>query len=194
MIKKIKSRIYLHFYKNRIIYLIYFITVIAAIIIGAIRGTSSSGGSLNIPEYMFNYPKINFFKESVIINFRTFFIIWLSGWSIWLYPLNFIELIAKCFGIGYSSAYLISAYSVKGLIVSLEALIIQNIILLPIIIIYSVIQFNFSVKYSKLKKSNSLYKQKNKMLKYNFAVSIIVFVAVFVCCLIEAYMPAGLIA
>ncbi len=195
MNKFIKETLSAHISSNRICYIAAFIAVIIGIIIGIFSGIKSAQVSeIQYTEtFLSAYTAedaspFKIFTKSVLLNLRPILIIWLSSWFIWLTPVAFVELGAKSFGFGYSLSYLILDGGFRGLAFSLTALMLQNLILLPVLIIYTVLQVIFSGEFDKVKKASSLYKEKKRLLLRNLLSVIFVLIPILFCGLIDAYI------
>lgn len=128
------------------------------------------------------------FLKSVFLNFRAVLLIWISGFFLWLTPLNFLEVGAKGYTIGYTYTYLISAEHLRGFIFSLATQFIQNTILIPLFVIFSVLQFNFALNFDKRRSSQALYRERKKILTGNILLLLLFSVPILICGYIDGFM------
>ena len=198
MTKKIQQKITTHISQNRIGYLLSAIYIILGLISGAVVGSKSASS----PEYISAFysafslhgaDTTKIFLQSFYSNSKIILLLWLSGWLIWLYPINILELVSKGFGIGYTTTYITSSMGLKGFLLASTALTVQNLLVIPILIVYSAVQLKFSISFYKIKTSASAYKQRKKFIQHNIAMLIIFFIVIFICCLLEAYIIPKLI-
>lgn len=201
MNKKYTDNLYGYIKTNRIKYFIVIIFLFSGIIAGAILSAFSLSENFN-DQYLNNFIStynlqgaipLEIFKNALFSNLRLIVCIWISGIFIWLFPLNFIECLFKGFGIGYTISYLSSVGGFKGFLLSALSLVVQNIIFIPAIIMFSVIQINFSKKIHKLRNLSSQYRQRKKLVKNNFCTFAIMLAIGIVCSALEAYVVPVLI-
>ncbi len=185
-----------HFLSNRICYAATLVLMFGGIIAGSVIG-ASSGSSSGDAEYLssiFSVYKLQgitrseFFIKSIIPNFRSLLLIWLSGFFIPLVPLNFITVASKGFAIGYTISFFVSTNGFLGALFVFIALFFQNIILLPALMIYSVIQLRFALNLHNLKKSPSHYKQRRNLIINNIWVFAAMACIALLCGCIETYI------
>lgn len=200
MNKFLKETLSAHISSNRLCYIIATSAVLVGIIIGIFSGKSA------IHESEFNYldgflsssategmTPLNVFTKSVLINLRPVVIIWLSSLFVWLIPISFVELGAKGFGIGYSFSYLIFGWGFKGLAISFISLFLQNLIIVPSLIIYTVLQVRFSGDYDKIRKTPNLYKERKSLFMKSFLSLLFILLPVIFCGLIDGYIAPVLV-
>lgn len=83
--------------------------------------------------------------ESIKFNMMNIFIIWAFGLSILLMPLITVLVFFKGFVLGFTVGFLVSEYSFKGIIIALTAVFPQNVIIIPVYIISSVMAIYISI-------------------------------------------------
>ena len=193
MNKFLKETISAHISSNRICYVLAFLSALIGIGIGIFSGINSPKESSFLQGFLLSYSDesvstLSVFTRSLLLNLRTVLIIWASSFFVWLLPLSFIQLGAKGFGVGFCFSYLILDGGFKGLCFSVSSLLIQSLILIPVLIIYTVLQVNFSGEFDKTKKSPSLYKEGKKLLTKNALSLVFVILPILLCGLIDAYL------
>lgn len=184
-----------HISENRYFYFLAAFFIAAGVIFGAFKGAAANSGIDCVSAFKLHgaaFSQILF--QSMFSNFRVIVLLWISGLLVWLYPINASVLLSKAFGIGYTIAVFISCLGVKGFFIASAALIVQNLLIIPIIMIYSVIQLKFSMSYSKIKSTASAYKQKKQYITRSIVTLLIFLIAVFLCSLCEALLIPKLIS
>ncbi len=201
MNKKYSDNIYSYIKANRIKFFLVILSLFSGIITGAILSAVSLSETFN-DQYLNNFISAynlqgaipaEVFKNATFSNLRLVFCIWIAGTFIWLSPLILIECLFKGFGIGYTIAYLSAVGGVKGFLLSAVSLVVQNILFIPAIIMFSVMQINFSKKIHRLKNPSSQYKQRKKLIKHNLWVFGVMLAIGTICSILEAYLVPVLI-
>ena len=201
MNKKYSDNIYSYIRANRIKFLLVILSIFSGIIAGAILSALSLSENFN-DQYLNNFISAynlqgaiptEVFKNAMFSNLRLVFCVWVAGTFIWLSPLIIIECLFKGFGIGYTIAYLSAVGGLKGFLLSALSLVIQNIIFIPAIIMFSVMQINFSKKIYKLKNPSSQYRQRKKIITNNLCTFALMLSIGTLCSVLEAYVVPVLI-
>jgi len=92
------------------------------------------------------YSQTNLIGESIKFNLISISIIWAFGLSMFLMPLITILIFFKGFVLGFTVGFLVSEYSFKGILIALTAVFPQNVIIIPIYIISSVMSIYISIR------------------------------------------------
>ncbi len=92
------------------------------------------------------YSQGSLIAESIKFNLINIFIIWAFGLSMVLMPLISILIFFKGFVLGFTVGFLVSEYSFKGILIAVAAVFPQNIIIIPIYIISSVMSIYISIR------------------------------------------------
>lgn len=201
MNKKYSDNIYSYIKANRIKFFLVILSLFSGIITGAILSTLSLSENSN-DQYLNNFISAynlqgaiptEVFKNAMFSNLRLVLFIWIAGTFIWLSPLILIECLFKGFGIGYTISYLSAVGGLKGFLLSALSLLVQNILFIPAIIMFSVKQINFSKKLHGLKNPSSQYRQRKKLIKNNLCVFGVMLVIGTICSILEAYVVPVLI-
>ncbi len=150
-IKEIGGIIYRHVKENARDYLILSIIFIIGVMIGVVIINNSDDNSkteLNgyinsfidtIKNESFQVDKPKLIKDTIINNLKILLIIWIAGTTIIGIPLIYIITIYRGISIGYTvSAIMLTLGNWKGFIFSISALFLQNIIVIPIILMLNV--------------------------------------------------------
>lgn len=195
---KIRSWLYRHFKDNFLVYFTIIFLLISGIIIGAISikilNSEQKGQVISFFNSFFKLVSKNqvdsflLLKESILNNFKTIFLIWITGIIIIGIPIIPIIIILRGFAIGFTVGFLVNEFGIKGLLFALFSILPQNIFVIPGIIAISSIGMVNSLSNIKGRKLQSTYNHKfTSFINYSvliFVLSIIVFVG----SLIEAYI------
>jgi len=92
------------------------------------------------------YKHSGLIAESIKFNLINIFIIWAFGLSMILMPLITILIFFKGFVLGFTVGFLVSEYSFKGVLIAITAVFPQNLIIIPIYIISSVMSIYISTR------------------------------------------------
>lgn len=84
-------------------------------------------------------------------NLSTIFLIWISGFFVFLIPVIFLQLFLKGLRLGFSVAFLCGMYGAKGISFSFVQVLAGNFIFVPMIIFFSVYSIKFARKTYRLK-------------------------------------------
>lgn len=129
----------------------------------------------------------NLFKYSIINNIQTIIAIWLLGITVIGIPVILLIIALRGFIIGFTVAFFIKEFKVKGITLSLLCLLPQNIFLVFGFIIISVISILFSI--SILKNKINVIKQPsffNRFINYTITI-FIVSIIIIIGCLVESF-------
>ncbi len=129
----------------------------------------------------------NLFKYSIINNIQTIIAIWLLGITVIGIPVVLIIIALRGFIIGFTVAFFIKEFKVKGITLSLLCLLPQNIFLVSGFIIISVISILFSI--SILKNKINVIKRPSFLNRFiNYTITIfIVSIIIIIGCLVESF-------
>jgi stage II sporulation protein M len=161
MVKEIISK---HIKDNSILYIIVIMSLMIGIASGAFTiNTLNDIQKENIMKYIVGFydilghtqlNAINIFKQSILNNFETVFILWLLGATIIGIPFIFFIIGVRGFILGFSIGFLISEFKFKGILFALTAILPQNILILLVILFISVTSINFSLYILKNRRFN----------------------------------------
>lgn len=197
---ELKNVIVEHINLNLKDYLILSIVFVLGVIIGVvIINNSNEESKVEISGYInsfintiknekYEINKIELVKMSIIKNLKLVLIIWLAGSTIIGIPLIYIITVYKGICIGYTISAIIASLGVgRGIGFSLASLCMQNIIVIPIILMLSVSALKL---YRVLINKNTSVKQ--EVIRHTIFCGILI-VPLIVASLIEAYFSSSLI-
>ncbi len=120
--------------------------MILFISIGAVyAGLMEEAKSTELREYVRNFMSVYSIEgvdksqvslSSLYGNIKILIMIFISGLSIYLLPLGGIFILAKCFRLGFTSAFIFRALGVKGILYLFLSVFPVNIIFLPLLAVY----------------------------------------------------------
>ena len=195
-----KNVIIEHFFENIKKYVVIIIFFLIGVILGTIfinnvtkeqqiEITSYINNSITLLKENNSFNKGNLFIRSVEINLLTALALWVSGCTVIGVPIIYgiIGYRGFCFGYGVSS--IIATLGTKnGIIVSISAILIHNILIIPAIFIISVSGIN-------LYKSIMKYKEDIKLEMYRHSIlTIIMSVVLILASIIETYISSSITA
>lgn len=140
-----------------------------------------------------NIPNSQIFLQSLKNNFQTVFFIWLLSITIIGVPVTLFITTFRGFIIGFTVAFLIEGLGWKGLIFTSIAVLPQNILYIPCLLIISAFSLAFSLQAFRQKiRSTASIGVKNNIISYTVIV-VIFFIIMCIGSAIEAYLSPVLI-
>lgn len=187
-----------HFQDNFLIYFILTTVFAIGIIIGAVTikvlNIEQKNGIIVFLNSFFKTMDRNGFdsllilKQSIIDNFKTIGLIWITGLIIIGIPIIPIAMMFRGFALGFTVGFLVNEYGIKGFLFSILGILPQNLFIIPGIISISSIGMAFSFASIKNRKKK-LRNSKIGSSIVNYSVLILFFsLFVFIGALIEAYV------
>jgi stage II sporulation protein M len=128
------------------------------------------------------------FYQSIKNSFQTIFFIWFLGVTVIGIPVTLMITSFRGFIVGFTISFLIQGIGWKGFVLTLAAVLPQNIIFIPCLLIISATSLCFSIQIFKTKIRRKMVSGvKNNIFSYTTTISII-FAVTIVGSLIEAYI------
>lgn len=150
-----KNSLIQHFKENILMYLIVFFFLVSGTIMGSIAVKALDSVQ---KENLINYLTIFFkntdineidestaFKQALLSNIKISLLIWILGVTVIGIPLILLLIAFRGFVLGFTVAFLVDELGLKGVIFSILALLPQNIVNIPVIIILGVTAISFSL-------------------------------------------------
>lgn len=195
---RIRKWLLRHFQDNFLIYFILTTVFAIGIIIGAVTikvlNIEQKNGIIVFLNSFFKTMDRNGFdsllilKQSIIDNFKTIGLIWITGLIIIGIPIIPIAMMFRGFALGFTVGFLVNEYGIKGFLFSILGILPQNLFIIPGIISISSIGMAFSFASIKNRKKK-LRNSKIGSSIVNYSVLILFFsLFVFIGALIEAYV------
>lgn len=201
-LNNIKQIIIEHVKLNLKDYLILSIIFIIGVMIGVIiinnsniEGKTEVSGYINsfletIKQEEFEVNRIELIKISVMENIKILIIIWLAGLTIIGIPLIYVIVIYKGICLGYTISAIISTLGFQnGILFSFSALFLQNIIMIPIILMLCVSALK---SYKTLLGINKYLTIKQEVARHTIFCTFLILPIIFAV-LIETYISTSLI-
>ncbi len=204
MIKIIGDRIWSHFKENIISYILLFAFFMGGVIIGGYitKGYKSEDITIlsdffdeSMSVFLVETPDYNsIFKNTFTGSVKDLAFVWILGFTVIGVPVIFLKALKTGFMMGFTSTFLISLYSSKGILISLALIFVKCIIYLPAIFFISVYAISLSSELVKIIFGRIKY-------KINFKYYILTYIMTFAMCvpimviysLFEAYLTANVL-
>ncbi|MFW6288002.1 MAG: stage II sporulation protein M, partial [bacterium] len=153
------------FFKDRLpIFIFIIIIFILGICFGAVAVNSvgfevKDGIFKYFNSFMQGYDQIeynqgNMIGESIQFNLMNIFIFWAFGLSMILMPIIPILVFFKGFVLGFTVGFLMSEFGFKGILIAVTAVFPQNILIIPVYLLSSVMAIYISIRIFKYYRGN----------------------------------------
>ena len=130
------------------------------------------------------------FRISMLQYGKLLFLLFLSGWSVFLLPVGFLQIVLKGTNLGFTAGYFISCFGMKGGAVFLITVLPQQFMLLPVLSFYMVHQIKFATIRRQFKKGGSLL---SRLYLQQFLCTLFVAAIMLLCSLIEGFASPPLL-
>lgn len=127
------------------------------------------------------------FKQSFLNNSQFVLIIWVLGITVIGIPLILMIVGIKGFIIGFSVSFLVEGMGLRGLLFALAAVLPQNLLIVPGILVAGVLGISFSISMLRRKKSKTKKSFSSELTVYSFNI-LLALLILFVGSLIEGYI------
>lgn len=152
---KLTLRLKQHVSENRWQYLLIVVIFLAGIIIGDYKSGGLNDGVKNhllglIDNYLNGGADAELNKQAILLNSflnqaKSVVAIWFLGLTIIGMPLILAIVFLKGFSLGFTVCFLVKEKAMSGILISILSILPQNLIYIPLLIIWSVVGINFSV-------------------------------------------------
>jgi stage II sporulation protein M len=133
------------------------------------------------------------FFQAIKNNFQTVFFIWILSITVIGVPVTLFIISFRGFVIGFTIAFFVEGFGIKGLLLTIITILPQNLILIPCLIVISTISLKYSVG---VLRKNLGYKNMNlpnfSILNYTITLGVI-FLIMSVGSIYEAFLSTALI-
>lgn len=192
----LKLRIKQHIQENRGQYILIGFIFLAGIIIGNYKVSGLEGGVKNyllslVDSYLQGGAERSLDGKSIILaaffnQARIVLAIWFLGLTVIGLPLILAVVFLRGISLGFTVGFLYQEKALAGILISLVSVLPQNLVYIPLLIMWSVIALNFSVFIIK-GKSSSIMPLSTGLLSYS--ILMLVFLFLFLLgAIIEAYL------
>ena len=187
------------FNQNKRLYTSVIFLFFAGIIIGTITAVSASSfeeAKSYFDRFLSAYTlqgigNIEVVRLSLLGYLRLAFILWCSGWFMWLLPVGALQIAFKGFSTGYTIACLMRCYQWRGFIMAFTAIMPQSVVLIPAICFFGVYHLKFYADRRLIVKGNAAGALKKQIYGHNLVMTGIFLIMLLLCAVIESYaVPA----
>lgn len=183
--------------RNRALYLIVALFLILGLIIGTIaalvlKNTELSAATDYMSRFFSAYSlqsvnKHEVFQIALYNNFKSLLFLWMSGLSLFLVPFALLQVGIKGFKLGFAIAFLSKMFHWKGVLFALISMLPQNLIVLPVFILYGVFIVRKAGQLYQLKRKNNVKLEKKRLYLSGFKAVAVTSVLMVICSVLEAY-------
>ncbi|MCG8515168.1 MAG: stage II sporulation protein M [Halanaerobiales bacterium] len=92
------------------------------------------------------YDRGSLVSESIKFNLFNIFMIWAFGITVIMMPLITLLIFFKGFVLGFTVGFLVSEYSLKGIVLAISAVFFQNVLIIPSYIMAAVMAVSLSIR------------------------------------------------
>ncbi|QGT98988.1 Stage II sporulation protein M (SpoIIM) [Candidatus Syntrophocurvum alkaliphilum] len=197
----LKDYVKTHLKDNKWQYLLIGSVLLLGIIIGNFKVESLEGG---VKEYLVNlidnYLKVglaehsgfNILPSAFMNQAKTILLIWFLGLTVIGFPLILAVVFLKGFSLGFTISFLIQEKAAAGIIIALVSIAPQNIIYIPILLVWAVMAINFSINIVKGKENNKV-SFGARLITYSILLFIFL-ILIFIGAFIESYLSPWLLS
>lgn len=198
MPNKVKRWLFKQFQDNFIIYFLIIIIFAIGIIIGSITikvlDFNQKNDIMLFLNSFFktidgnNFSNISILKQSLIDNFKTVGIMWITGMIFIGIPIIPISILFRGFALGFTVGFLVHEYGLEGFLFSTLGILPQNLLIIPGIISIASIGMAYSIDCVKMRKIRvKHFNIFGKIVDYTILISIFSII-IIIGCFIEAYI------
>ena len=138
-----------------------------------------------------NYSQILW--DSILSNLKTMLLIWGFSIALYTFPLVFGVVGIRGFILGFTVGFLIENMGLKGALFAVVAILPQNLVIIPALMILAALSVNYSLTAFKNKRAKYANKERKRLFFAYSILSTILFLVIGLGCLIEAYLSPVLI-
>lgn len=201
-IKELGEVVYKHVKVNAKDYLILSIIFIIGVMIGVvIINNSDENSKTELNGYINSFvntiknegleiDRVQLTKETILKNLKLLILIWIAGTTIIGIPIIYLITIYKGVSIGYTvSAIMLTLGNWKGFLFSISALFLQNIIIIPIILMLNVSSLKL---YRVLIKKDRTVSIKHELIRHT-ALCVVLIIPIILAAIISGFVSSNLI-
>ncbi len=193
---KLTLRLKQHVSENRWQYLLIVLIFLAGTIIGDYKSGGLTDGVRThllglIDDYLQGGSDAQLNKQAILFNSflnqaKSIVAIWFLGLTIIGMPLILAVVFLKGFSLGFTVCFLVKEKAMSGILISILSIVPQNLIYLPLLVIWSVVGINFSIYITRSRSGIGIPLGRG-LLSYTLLM-LISLIIVLVGALIEAYL------
>lgn len=152
---KLKHKLKRHIGENRWQYFLIILIFLIGVFIGDYKALGLAGGVKShlltlIDDYLKGGTNTDLDKQVILFNSflnqaKSVIAVWFLGLTIIGMPIILGVVFLKGFSLGFTISFLVKEKAVSGILISILSILPQNLVYIPLVIIWSVIGINFSV-------------------------------------------------
>lgn len=187
-----------HLRRNKWKYLLAFLNIFLGVLAGSLTAAMSSVNKFeSIDLYVRNFVSAynlqtvdgaEIFRFSVYNSIKVILFMWVSGISVWLLPISFIQLATKGYKLGFSMAAFVRVFGLRGALFSLVSALPQLFLFLPAMAVYAVFNVKFSTTLFRMRGQRVASNIKNEMYLNNFLHLLGIITVSVMCSLADAFV------
>ncbi|MDD4172020.1 MAG: stage II sporulation protein M [Syntrophomonas sp.] len=193
---KLKHKLKQHVSENRWQYLLIALIFVAGILVGDYKALGLASGVKShllalIDDYLKGGTNADLDKQVILCNSfinqgKSIIAVWFLGLTIIGMPLILGVVFLKGFSLGFTISFLVKERAVSGILISILSILPQNLVYIPLLIIWSVVGINFSIYIARARPGGVIPLGRQVM---SYTLLMLVFLGiVLIGALIEAYL------
>ncbi len=191
-----KNRLKRHISENRWQYFLITLIFLTGVFVGDYKALGLAGGVRShliglIDNYLKGGVSADLDKQVILINSflnqaKSIVAVWFLGLTIIGMPIILAVVFLKGFSLGFTISFLVQEKAVSGVLISFLSILPQNLVYIPLLIIWSVVGINFSVYIARGRIGSGIPLGKGLI---SYSILMLVFLLIVVVgALIEAYL------
>lgn len=191
-----------HISENRWQYLLITLIFLTGVLVGDFKALGlTSGVKSHLLTLIDNYLKggvnVGLNKEAILFNSfinqgKSIIAVWFLGLTIIGMPIILGVVFLKGFSLGFTISFLVKEKAVSGVLISILSILPQNLVFIPLLIVWSVVGINFTFSIARGRSGSGLTVSKG-LISYTLLM-LISLVIVLIGSLIEAYLSPWLLS
>lgn len=183
--------------KSRSLYFVVASAVLLGLMIGTFLALTLEGAALSeVKDYMgrffsaYSLQSVNkqeVFRIALYNNFKSLLLFWISGLSLFFIPFTLFQMGVKGFKVGFAIAFLTKIFRWKGVLFAIVSMLPQNLIMLPLFILYSVFIIRKAGQLYQLKQKSNVKLEKKRLYLSGLKSVIVMSVLLVICSVLEGY-------
>ncbi len=187
-----------HLKRNKWKYMLAFLSIFLGVLTGSLTASMSSVDKFeSIDLYVKNFVSAynlqtvdgaEIFRFSVYNSIKVILFMWISGISVWLLPLSFVQLVSKGYKLGISMAAFVRIFGLRGVLFSMVSALPQLLLFLPAMAVYAVFNIKFATTLFRIRGQRVASNIKNEMYLNNFLHLLGIITVSVMCSLVDAFV------
>jgi stage II sporulation protein M len=195
---KLRRKLKQHVIENRWQYLLIMLLFLLGVLIGAYKVMGLAGGVKShllslIDDFLKGGINTDLDKQAILFNSflnqaKSIIVVWFLGLTVIGMPIILGLIFLKGFSLGFTIAFLVQERAESGVLISILSILPQNLVYIPLVIIWSVVGINFSV-YIARGRAGSAVSLGRALISYTLLMMVFLLI-VLVGAFIEAYLSS----